>query len=271
MRVFTSGTEKLLGTLKEIGLTHHEAMVYISLLTVGQNPASVIARKGNIHRSSCHELLKKLTRKGFAREIIKNNISYYSAVDLKVVLHELEEKRYQIDEKITNISGILAQFEIIQNEQKGKPRAVFFEGEAGVKNIMEDTLTSREEIRAYASFRELMNMLPNYFQNYFKRRVQKGIPVRAIYPADPASIEHKKLDPLELRQSRLIPKAFDFHLDILIYENKVAITSLKEKFGVLIESREIAEAQKRIFDFIWEGTKKYDEMMMKKLTSSKPL
>lgn len=261
--MFSLGTEKLFGTLKEIGLTHHEAVVYLALLTIGQNPASAIAKKAAINRSSCHDLLKKLMRKGFAREVIKNNISYYTAVELKLVLSELEEKRFQIDEKINNIGSILAQFEIIQNEQKGKSRAVFFEGEAGVRNIMEDTLTAKEELRAYASFSELMNLLPNYFKNYAQKRIQKGIPVRAIYPANPSSLEHKKRDHLELRQSRLIPKIFDFHLDILMYDNKVAITSLKEKFGVLIESKEIAEAQKRIFDFIWEGTKKYDEMITK--------
>ena len=45
----------------------------------------------------------------------------------------------------------------------------------------------------------------------------------------------------------------------MIYDHKVVITSLKEKFGVLIESKQMAEAQKHIFDLIWKSTEEYDK------------
>ena len=79
------------------------------------------------------------------------------------------------------------------------------------------------------------------------------------------SFLHKQRDREELRESRLIPGEFDFHVDILIYDDKVAITSLREKFGVLIESKDMAESQRRIFDIIWESASKYDEMMTKSM------
>ena len=43
-----------------------------------------------------------------------------------------------------------------------------------------------------------------------------------------------------------------------IYDNKVAYISLQEKFGVVVESKEIAEAEKRIYELAWEASKPYD-------------
>jgi hypothetical protein len=86
-----------------------------------------------------------------------------------------------------------------------------------------------------------------------------------MYPADELSFRNKLHDEDELRKTRLIPKEFDFHLDILIYDHKIAITSLTEKFGVLIENVEMAKAHAKIFDFIWDGAKEYDERVMEML------
>lgn len=253
--------QKLLQTLRETGLTANEATAYLTLLSLGANPASVIAKKAAINRCTCYTILERLMKKGFIQQFIKDKITYYAAVEPRCLLDHLRNRSHELEQKIENLGNTIAQFELLKNEYQGRPKVVFFEGEAGVKNIMEDTLTSSTEIRAYACLSELTNLLPNYFPDYYKRRVQKGIFVRAIYPADEQSLLHKLRDKQELRESRLIPKEFDFHLDILMYDNKVAITSLKEKFGVLIESKEMADAQKKIFDFIWDATKQFDEIM----------
>jgi len=260
--------QKLLQTLREIGLSANEATTYLNLLSIGPNPASVIAKKAGINRCTCYTILERLMQKGFIQQYIKLHITYYTAVEPKYVLDQLKNSQHELAHKIENLGHSIAQFELIKNDYQGKPRVVFFEGVAGVQNIMENTLTSSEPIRAYASLSELTSLLPNYFPDYYTRRVQKGIFIKAIYPGDELSYFHKKRDSKELRESRLIPKEFDFHLDILIYDNKVAITSLKEKFGVLIESKEMAEAQKKIFDLIWEGAKSYDEIITKMLESS---
>ena len=253
----------LIQRLKETGLTANEANIYITLQSIGQNPASVIAKRADLNRSSCYTILDSLMKKGFIQQAIKNNIAYFNASDPKCILQQLKNQKFKIDENIQNIDNLVNQFQSLQNNYTHKPKVVFFEGKAGLINIMEDSLTSSETLRAYASLSELTALLPNYFPNYYKRRTEKNISVKAIYPANKESYLHKKRDQIENRESRLIPAEFNFHLDILIYDNKVAITSLKEKFGLLIESKEMAIAQKKIFDLVWKATKKYDTVMTK--------
>lgn len=263
-------TLHLLKTLKGVGLSANEANIYITLLTLGPNPVSTIAKKAELNRSSCYDILKRLMKKGFLHQTNRDSLTYFAAVEPRLILSQLALKKDNLEHKIEHLRQSLGQLEQLQCDGLQKPSVVFFEGQAGILNIMEDTLTSSETVRAYASLNELTALLPNYFPKYYKRRTSKGIFVKAIYPANKESYAHKLRDSEEHRESRLIPPEFDFHLDILIYDNKVAITSLKEKFGLLIKSQSMASAQKKIFDLIWEGTTHYDKIMTESMRTQHP-
>jgi len=264
----------VLDVTKKLGLSSVEATVYTNLLALGANPVSTIAKKSGVNRSGCYGTLEKLFGNGYVQKIRRNGLIYYRATPLSNLLNRLKDQRSELDEKINKFSGAVQMFEKVFQESKNRANVVFYEGVDGVKNIMEDTLNmSSKLMRAYASMGELEELLPNYFLNYYRRRVYRQIHVKAIYPVDELSFRNKLHDAEELRQTRLIPKEFDFHLDILIYDHKIAITSLKEKFGVLIENTEMAEAHRKIFDFIWDGAKHYDEMvttMMKQQYQTHP-
>ena len=257
--------QKLIQTLKEIGLSASEANTYLALHSIGTNPVSTIAKNAGISRSTCYTILDRLLQKGFVQETIKRNITYYTAVEPKYVLDHLKFKHQELEEKIENLSHTLANFDLLKNAYQKKPKVVFFEGANGVRNIMENTLTATKMIRAYACLDGITHLLPGYFPKYYKRRTEKGIAVKAIYPASVHSYLHKLKDKEELRESRLIPEEFNCHLDIIIFDNKVAITSIKEQFGVLIESESMANAQRKIFDLFWEGTINYDSIMTKRM------
>ncbi|MBT4541975.1 MAG: hypothetical protein HOC34_03390 [Candidatus Magasanikbacteria bacterium] len=57
----------------------------------------------------------------------------------------------------------------------------------------------------------------------------------------------------EREEYRVISQDKEFHGDILIYEDKVSISTLRGKLiSVIIESREIAETMKAFFDLLWQ-------------------
>ncbi|MBU0668344.1 hypothetical protein KJ951_04675 [Patescibacteria group bacterium] len=264
--MYPAETLKLLENLKAIGLSANEANLYLALLTFGTNPVSTIAKKAELNRSSCYEILRKLMEKGFISEINRKNITYFTPVEPKIMLKTLSNKKNDLDNKIENLKQSLIYLENIQCEYPQKPSVMFYEGEEGIRNIMEDTLTSNEPIRAYANLKELTSILPDYLPEYYKRRTERNIFVRAIYTADKDSYFHKLRDHLEKRESRLIPPEFDFSLDIIIYDYKVAITSLKDRFGLLITSASFAQTQKKLFDTIWDWSKNCDQLMVKSLS-----
>ncbi len=61
-------------------------------------------------------------------------------------------------------------------------------------------------------------------------------------------------DKEELRQCRLIDiEKFPFKNQINIFGNKIMIASYRDQMGVIIESKEIADTQRAIFELAWLG------------------
>ena len=102
--------------------------------------------------------------------------------------------------------------------------------------------------------------LPDYFPDYYKRRAKKGIAIKAIVPATEMAVERAKKNKEALRTMVLVPKdKFYFSPEINIYDNKVMIASWREKLGIVIESEEIADAMKKIYELAWLGAKNIEK------------
>jgi hypothetical protein len=62
-----------------------------------------------------------------------------------------------------------------------------------------------------------------------------------------------------MRETALVPAdAFQFIPEINIYDNKIMIASWREKLGIIIESAEIADAMKKIYELAWAEAKRLD-------------
>lgn len=261
--------------LQKFGLKPKEARIYLALLELGE-PAAVttIGKRAQINRTTTYDILTTLIKKNLAvyythahlhnREVPLGckTIQYYSAEKPEKLVAHLQAQSRRLAEMAEEASALLPELKSIYNAIPGKPRVQFFEGEEGLLHVYEDTLTSSEEIRAYASDQANQDAVPAYFPTYYKRRAEKKIPIRAIFPDTPKDRERHALDSKELRQSRLVPKSvMDFTPEINFYDNKIMIADWKEKLGIIIESEEIAKVFKQSFDLAWEAAKKYHDKL----------
>jgi HTH-type transcriptional regulator, sugar sensing transcriptional regulator len=245
-----------------VGLKEKEADVYLAILTLGQGTASQIARRAHIVRTTVYDILGLLFDKGLVTLTGKEPKQEYVAEppeNLKVYIeNELAKKQNDLEEVRKILIPQLKSFHNVGN----RPKVMFYEGKEGLEHVYEDTLTSHEPIRAYASVSDMHAGLPGYFPKYYGRRAEKGIAIRAIIPESPEGRERKNMDKTEKRESALVPKdKFSFTPEINIYDNKVMIASWKEKLGIIIESHEIADAMKKVFELAWAEAKRLDEKL----------
>ena len=250
--------------LLEVGFSNKESEVYLAILVLGRGTASKIARQAGILRTTSYEILSSLFNKGLVtlsgREPKQEYVSE-SPEKLKMyIISELERKQKELKQAET---VLIPQLKSIHNLDN-RPKVMFYEGTEGMEQVYEDTLTSSEPIRAYASVGDMHVGLPGYFPGYYKRRTEKGIAIRAILPDTEAGIERKSFDGKEMRESALVPKEkFMFSPEINIYDNKVMIASWREKLGIIIESNEIADAMKKIYELAWAEAKRLDKDLRK--------
>jgi hypothetical protein len=115
------------------------------------------------------------------------------------------------------------------------------------------------EVLFIAPWAGTFDVLPKSFMDqYIKRRKDRNIKVRSIVPYDKFSVEGKRKDIAELRETIIVPeKELPIKAKINIYGNKIGILSFgDEKISMIIESQQIADALKAIFNLLWNNLKK---------------
>ncbi len=248
----------IIKSLQKLGFSEKEASLYIQLVHLGSQPASVLSRVASINRTSTYDILESLSQKGLIRSVQRKGRTYFEALTPKELHNYLEREKNEYIRKIEKqqktIDEILPVLISLENPESTKPKVSFYEGEKGMREAYEDTLSSKGDILAYANVEEMHKGLPDFFPDYYKRRaVEKNIHIKAILPDNEASIERSKKDKDENRESVLISKdKYDFSPELNIYNDKVLIASWREKMAIIIQSKEIAEFHKKMFKLCWK-------------------
>ncbi len=246
-------------SLLTIGFSEKEVEIYLALLDLGKGTVTQIARKAGINRPTAYHVLASLELKKLVRTSGKEPKQEYTAESPENIEKVLEGKITEYEKTLLQAKEIIPELVSLHNKDN-RPKIKFYEGKDGLQKVYEDTLSSSEEILAYASVEDIQPTLPHYFPEYYKRRARAGIPIRAIFPESADARERAELDKKELRQSVIIPKEkFSFHPEINIYDNKVMIASWREKLGIIIESTEIADAMKKIYELAWSEAKRLEK------------
>ncbi len=249
--------------LVKSGLSPNETKVFLVLLELGKGTVTQITRKAGLNRTTGYDILDNLSSKGLVSISGKEPKQEYLAESPDKIVSLLENEINKKNEQLQKIKSILPEMKSMHNVA-GRPRVRFYEGTQGLKDVYEDTLTSHEEIRAYATYDDMQATLPGYFPEYFYRRAKKGIPIRAVFPFTKAGIELSNDDKVQKRQTAMIPAdKYYFSPEINIYDNKVMIASWREKLGIIIESSEIADAMKKVFELAWAEARRLDAELRK--------
>ncbi len=251
----------ILEKLKKIGFSEKEALVYTHLIRLGAQPASTIAKRAEINRTTTYDIIETLTKRGLVSSTKKGGATYFRALPPKELINYLEREKIEHTKKLEKqqkeMEELLPALMSLENPESTKPKVTFYEGEKGMRQAYEDTLTSSEDILAYANVEDMHKGLPNFFPEYYKRRgVEKNIHIKCIAPDNKTSKERHKQDKKENREMVLIPtEEFDFSPEINIYDDKVLYASWREKMAIIIKSKEIADFHKQMYKLCWKAAK----------------
>lgn len=245
--------------LTKLGLSDKQSKVYIALLELGTSVVVEVAHKANVNRSTTYVILEELVNRGLVSISDDKAKRHYRAEPPERLIQMLEDQATNATKAVEVAKQVLPELKTLYTGVGVKPKVSFFEGEEGLKSVYENTLTSSETIRAYASIEFMHRALPDYFPAYYRRRAGKGIAIRSVHPDTAEARERVRHDRDEARDSCLIPhEQFHFTPEINIYDNKIAFMSLREKFGLIIESEELASAMKEVFELSWKEAKRLD-------------
>jgi len=235
--------------IEKIGLSEKETAVFIALLRAKEATVIKLAKMTNIKRTSIYHCLEELITKELAIRVTKDDKTYYFASDPKLSLNGLLVQQKEIIESVLpDLKNLFGKGAVI-------PEIKIYHNVAGLRSIFEDLLLAKEKIARYyvCDFNtdELLGV--EFVDKLVKKRIDAGIKSLSLRsfkykPEREKEITHSK----QLREVKFLPEGVELAPYMCIYDNKAVIISAKEeKVGFIIESHEFAEAQKTIFDLIW--------------------
>lgn len=236
--------------LKNYGLTEKQAKVYLACLELGSATVTKIAQKAGLPRSTCYEILEVLRGEGTVSTFQKKKVKYFSA--------ENPEKAISIaKQRVELLEQALPQLRALYGDARIRPTVRLYQGRLGMKIILEEILEEAKELLAFSSAEDLFVTLEDEFPEFVKKRIKQKILAKVILRESAKAQERKRLGPSELREVRIIPESFKYHGAIFIWRSKIAMFSFKKDLvALVVESEELANVQKAMFDFIWESLSK---------------
>ncbi len=245
--------------LRSVGFDEKETQLYLAGLQLGPAPASDYAKAATLNRITAYNTLESLAQRGYFTILKKARGKCYAPVSPEYLALEARKNVAALDRALPELRSM-------QGVKYRRPNVRFFEGWEGMRHVYEDTLSAKSEVLNFANSAVVRTFWPQYDDEYVAERVKRGIRLRGICPNDTIGRQVHGEDKQHLREIRLVPASeFDFTNEINIYDHKVAICSFasgprgdSDMFGVIIESKEVAETQRQIFEMAWRyaGRKK---------------
>lgn len=239
--------------LEKLGLSKKEARLYLVALEAGPSTIANLAQKSGVKRGTIYEFLNTMIDKGLLEVEISGKRKLYKGVNPK----KLERI---IDRQKDILNSIAPELSLLISGSTQKPKIRFYEGKSGVLSAYYEILDipNNSEVLGYGTFEGIYSKFSEKDINeYIKKRIAKGIKERLIMPTDQYADSHIAENKNEFRETILVPKEkFSITNEINIFENKVAIMSLgDELIGIIMESKQIADTQRSIFNLLWESLK----------------
>jgi sugar-specific transcriptional regulator TrmB len=246
----------MLTQLKAAGLSDNEAKVYLAMLELGPAPVQEIAAKAGVNRPTAYVQIEALKKKHLASTQTRGKKTFFiaeSPEQLESLLNkegtELEARRAEL----LKVMPELAASFVLTDE---KPVVRYFEGKEGLIKTRHEVLRCKEKlIRSIARVENVLATSNKALSAQPSERVKHKIRSKLIYMSDRGQV--LPTDKKMLRESKFIsPKKLPITFDFTVFDDKVLFEILHGKIGgIIIQSKDISESFKNLFDFVWDSIK----------------
>ena len=241
--------------LRRMGFSEKEAKVYLSCLELGASPVQRIAQKAGVKRATTYVMIESLMDRGLISTYLQGKKTFFVASSPDRIMNLLEKEKLQAEQKLDALRTILPDLNIFADKAASKPKISFFDGTEGLRAIHEDILkTDDKTLENIVALDDAARAAPSESDvaKFRKDLVDRGIRVRVLY----TSKEAKLTVPQEIQKiwefKKIPAEKFPLHGEITLYGEKVAAFSYRGKiFGTIIESKEIAQTVRVLFELAW--------------------
>ncbi|GEM_PF-3979745 len=242
--------------LEKLGFYKEEVAVYEILLQKGSLTASQIqeflpsVKKGLLYKTLNRLIVKKVIQEDDRRE----GVALFAPLPPDVIIDMMTEHEKSVREARVLLDHLAPSLRSQYIQATHRPLVRLYNGKEELREVYEDVLISNVHeifiVRPLHRSISTHSYFGKWFDEYQKRRIRKGVLVRALTP-DSAKANHDTgKDSKNLyERTWMNPNDYTSNSEIRVYENKIVFISYgKELFAMIVEHEEFAHALKDIYE-----------------------
>src|SRR3989338_3159988 len=145
--------------LQKLGLTEHEAKVYLTALSLGPSSVAQISEQANMKRPTVYLVLENLIKRGLVLESFAGKKRLFEAEKPQKLEKLTKRMRRQVVDAEILLESILPGLIKLPKQYSEEPKVNFYSGLEGLKNIALEISACRTSW--YFLFRERMGKNSN--------------------------------------------------------------------------------------------------------------
>ena len=241
--------------LQQLWLKENEAILYLALLKLGTTYASQLVKDTGLANSSVYNALEYLERRGLVNKYIHGRTTKFSAEDPSKLEYLATQELKSAKENKDLASSIVPELYGMKNPHLSLPTVRMYQGDEGLRTVLEDSLGATEEVYTYVSPVDMIEHMSEINDEYVKKRIKAKIIKKTLMLDTP---ENRKIADSYIGKSvsevRFVPKELTpFHTDVNIYDGKITYITYRQKnpIGIIIEDEDIYQVHRSMFEGLW--------------------
>lgn len=238
--------KELIKTLSLAGLYEKETKVYLAFLELGKGTVYQASKLTDLKRPIIYVISEKLAEKGYLMKFPDKKFTLYQAIDPLIIFRKMQDNAKMFFE-------MLPIFRTLSNKISERPRITYSDSKGGILNVYEKLNNYPDQlyISSYMRIEEKFpGIIDQWIRNY-KRNKKKIMGRHLVSNTPEEKIFAQKFKDVG-QDVRFSKDIFNIKMDFSICGNMLAITSLgKNLFAVTIESDDLSNSLKPIFEIAW--------------------
>ena len=245
----TLSNESVLRQLEEIGLTTHEAEIYLEILRFGEASVGMILEKVPLHREQAYRALKKLEEAELIRQFIKHKRAYFAATNPEILINRVKSKIEIAESLQPLLKGMYQHYpHVVQVRENVESFEYLFEDILKTVGKDGEYLILGGVGNAFYSLEKVRPLYHKYVNIYAK----KNINLRMLsFGGQDFTTQFWAQPLLEVKE---LPGSYGTPVATVIYGDKVALEVMDpENISIIsIENKNIADAYRQQFESLWK-------------------
>lgn len=244
--------KQLTATLTKLGLSEHEAQVYLAALSLGPATIIKIAVVAEVKRTTVYSVVESLIMKGLIIKEIKGFKQLFVAESPEKLEVIIEQRKQLLAKTMPELAGLY-------NLKGGESTIKYYEGLAGIKSVYESLIKDarpHEDYLIISHIEPWLNLDKKFFLEFTKRRAKLPIKIRLLLQDSPTAREHKRIEKTLNEQIKLLPATTSLNTNLVVIPKKVVFHQLTPPImAIVIENPSIVRMHQELFEIIWTSIK----------------